>query len=349
MLLLLLILSLALGQLGRLEIFPGIVIYVHDLLVILLLISYLPKTKTFSTPLTRPILAFTLTAIVSLLVAAWHFPPFQVLTGSLYLLRWLAYASVYLVVRQLKLPRSNLRFLTLTGLAVAITGLIQYFVIPDTRFLYDLGWDEHYYRLIGTFLDPNFTGIFLVLTLLLLWPSPLSLLPFAALLLTYSRSSYLAFVVVLIAALWRHHIRLLFVSCILFLVILFLLPRPGGEGVKLERLYSLTNRLDSMTTGLNIFQSAPVTGVGFNLLRFHQENPVSHSGAGIDNSFIFLLATTGIPGFLAYLWLLKKQLETKLIAYRLSLIAILVHSLLNNTLFYAPIMLWFWLLLALDR
>ena len=114
MLLLLLILSLALGQLGRLEIFPGIVIYIHDFLVLLCLIFYLPKTKTFSTPLTRPILAFSLIASLSLLVASFRYPPIQVLTGSLYLLRWLAYASVYLLVRQLKLPKTYLRFLALT-------------------------------------------------------------------------------------------------------------------------------------------------------------------------------------------------------------------------------------------
>ena len=123
----------------------------------------------------------------------------------------------------------------------------------------------------------------------------------------------------------------------MFLVILLSLPRPGGEGVKLERLYSLTNRLDSMKTGWEVFRRHPITGVGFNLLH------------GMDNSFIFILATTGISGFLAYLWLLKKQLEvSQLDARRYTLVAIIIHSLFNHTLFYAPVMLWLWLLLALN-
>jgi hypothetical protein len=328
MLLLLLILSISFGQLIRLELVPGVVIYLHDILVLLALIFYLPKVKSFSSPYTLPILSFVAIAALSLI---FSFRPLnQIIIGSLYLWRWLAYALIYFVARQAKLPLR--RYLILTGLIVAITGLFQYFLFPDTRWLYYLGWDEHYYRLIGTFFDPNFTGIFLVLTLILLWPSPLSLLPFIALLLTYSRSAYLALLVTLSLALFRRHKRILLISYLLFLISIFLLPRPGGEGVKLERLYSLTNRLDSMKTGWEVFRHHPITGVGFNLLR------------GMDNSFIFLLATTGLPGLIAYLWLLKRQLD----ATRYTLLAVLVHSLFNNTLFYAPVMLWLWLLLASD-
>ena len=311
----------------------------HDILVLLALIFYLPKVKSFSSPYTRPILAFIAIAALSLI---FSFRPLnQIIVGSLYLWRWLAYALIYFVARQAKLPLR--RYLIITGLIVAITGLIQYFLFPDTRFLYNLGWDEHYYRLIGTFFDPNFTGIFLVLTLILLWPSPVSIVPFVALLLTYSRSSYLAFLVIIVFHLRRRKLLLL-VACSLWLVALLSLPRPGGEGVKLERLFSITNRLDSMQQGLRLFTQHPVFGVGFNLLRYQQNNLVSHSGAGIDNSFIFLLATTGLPGLLAYLWLLKRQLKSN--AY--FLVPILVHSLFNNTLFYAPVMLWLWLLLASD-
>ncbi len=354
MLLLLLILSLSFGQLARFELAPGIIIYLHDLFVVLLLIFYLPKVKTFSTPLTRPIVAFGITAMLSLLFALSRYPPPQVLTGSLYLFRWLAYALVYFVARESLYKSQLIRWLTFAGLIVAIVGLLQYFFLPDTRFLYFSGWDEHYYRLIGTFFDPNFTGIFLVLSLILLMQQPRNILNslflvtcFLSLLLTYSRSSYLAFLAILVFHLRRQKLLLL-VSCILLLVILLLLPRPAGEGIKLERLYSLTNRLDSMKAGFKIFTSHPITGIGFNLLRYQQNNFLSHSGAGIDNSFIFLLATTGIPGFLAYLWLLKKQFEFKLPATRYALLAIIIHSLFNNTLFYAPVMLWLWLLLAAD-
>src|SRR3989338_6680935 len=38
-------------------------------------------------------------------------------------------------------------------------GLGQYIFLPDTRFLLSYGWDEHYWRLIGTVLDPNYMGV----------------------------------------------------------------------------------------------------------------------------------------------------------------------------------------------
>lgn len=357
MLLLLLILSLSFGQLGRIVLFPGINLYLQDILILSLILFNLPQlvqSKTYRTPLTKPILVFATTTTISLLLSLFRYPPTQVFSGSLYLFRFLAYALIFFIARKSPHKQQLLRYLSITGLAVAVFGLIQYAFVPDTRFLYDLGWDRHYYRLISTFLDPNFTGIFLVLTLILLWPSPLTLLPFIALLLTYSRSSYLSFLAVLIA--WLHHrhqLKLLVYLITGFLVLLFILPRPGGEGVKLERLYSLTNRLDSMKLGWQIFRNHPLTGVGFNLLRYEQANLVSHSGAGIDNSFIFILATTGIPGFLAYLWLLKKQLFASRLPRGAALrgymlYAILVHSFFNNTLFYPPIVVWMWLLFALD-
>ena len=342
-----LILSLSVGQLGRLELIPGLVVYVHDFFLLALLLSNLPKLIK-PRPLLKPILGFTLAAVLSLFVAGFNHSLTQILTASTYLFRWLAYAAIYqLVVFKPQPIKAKLnRWLVLTGVIIALVGLIQYIFAPDMRFLYGLGWDDHYYRLIGTWLDPNFTGIILVLTVILLWPSPLSLLPIVALFLTYSRSSYLALLVTLVFSLLLRHKLKLFVSCFLFLVILFFLPRPGGEGVKLERLYSLTNRLDNFSLGWQIFSKHPLTGIGFNLLRQNQANFTSHSGAGLDNSLLFIAVTTGIFGLIAYLNLLYRLGKSTSLIGRLSLIAVIIHSFANNSLFYAPVMIWIWLLTA---
>src|SRR3990167_556699 len=98
MLLLLLTLSLAVGQLFRLELIPGVVIYLHDILVLLTLIFHLPKLRHFSSPYIRPILSFVAIAALSLI---FSFRPLnQIIVGSLYLWRWLAYALIYFVARQ---------------------------------------------------------------------------------------------------------------------------------------------------------------------------------------------------------------------------------------------------------
>ena len=74
------------------------------------------------------------------------------------------------------------------------------------------GWDDHLYRLIGTFLDPGFTAIILVfgfLTSLAYYLKPaapkggfknkyfllISIFLFVSILFTYSRAGYIALIV----------------------------------------------------------------------------------------------------------------------------------------------------------
>ena len=44
-----------------------------------------------------------------------------------------------------------------------IDPVFNYFIFPDVRSLAVDQWDPHYYRLVGSLLDPGFTGIILVL------------------------------------------------------------------------------------------------------------------------------------------------------------------------------------------
>jgi O-antigen ligase len=120
-------------------------------------------------------------------------------------------------------------------------------------------------------------------------------------------------------------------------------------------VYSIVQRGQSWQEGVNIWRQNPVFGVGFNTLRYYRRNQdtlgsdwqVTHAGAGLDNSFLFILSTTGIVGFLAYLNLLK-HLWKRSIIIKLSLIAAMSHALFQNSLFYPLVMIWMWLLLATD-
>src|SRR3989304_8999963 len=102
----------------------------------------------------RPVVWFVLAGLASLTLAAFRLPPVNVLFSSLYLLRFLAYS----LLLNIKIDRKYLLFFSS---AIAVFGLAQYILIPDTRFLAVLNWDDHYYRLLSTLLDPNFTGIIL--------------------------------------------------------------------------------------------------------------------------------------------------------------------------------------------
>lgn len=324
----LLFLSMAFGQLERLG--P---VYLHDLILAVILLVNRPK-------ISRPVLYFALAGFVSLILSG--FKP-----GGEYLVRFLAYS----LLLGLKAER---RYLLFFSGAIASLGWLQYLLLPDTRFLLALNWDDHYYRLISTLFDPNFTGIILVLGLVLTYFSyprswRLYLLHLSALLLTYSRSSYLALLAAaLFLALIKKKLKLFLLGFSALSLVLLALPRPGGEGVKLERVFSIEQRFDSYREGVSLWLKSPIFGLGFNTLRYYRSDPISHAAAGLDSSLLFVLVTTGAVGLLAYLNLLK-FLWQKSLLLRVSLIALLVHSLFVNSLFYAFTLIWLFSLASSRR
>jgi len=83
----------------------------------------------------------------------------------------------------------------------------------------------------------------------------------------------------------------------------------------------------------------------------------THAGAGVSNSYLFVLATTGIAGFLLFLFFLyflfkilfeRKKQGIALADFAIAaLIGILVHSLFDNTFFYPFTMLWLFILVGI--
>jgi len=305
----------------------------------------------------KPLLVFSFIAFFSWLIKAPLHPLNENLIAFLYFFRWLVYASVFFLF---SIKR---KWLVRTGLGVAIIGLIQYFFFPDMRFLANYGWDDHYYRLIFPFLDPAFTGLILSLTLILMtqkfWQKRFSLyslfsIVYLALALTYSRSSYLAFLVgMTVISRQKKSWQLFLISLVLLLATVFLLPQPGGEGVNLLRTSTIEARIQNYQHTWQIIKDQPFLGVGFNFYRYAQRDygflgenwQINHAGAGADSSLMFVWATTGIFGLIAYLWLLKTMLKVE----AASLWAVIIHSFFNNSLFYSWVMLWLWLLLSTQK
>ena len=98
--------------------------------------------------------------------------------------------------------------------------------------------------------------------------------------------------------------------------------------------------------------------MGFNSYRYAQRDygflekdwQENHAGAGADSSLLFVLATTGLIGLMAYSWLwlgiYKLALKAKSAVFLASLTALCAHSFFLNSLFYAWIMAWLWMLVA---
>ena len=375
--------ALALGDLGRIQFENGIAITTYDTAVGLLVLTWLAhrlmqkKKERISAVFLKPILVFAGVGLISL-VFNFRFLTLSDFTVSfLYLVRWVFYAGIYFVVSDFD-PRFKkkipLIMIFVSFFLVVIPGYIQYFLYPNLRNLYYLGWDEHLYRLVSTFLDPNFTAVASTLLLMLILAMRLGKigwivagLTFIALLLTYSRSGYLMFFVSATTLLFllgksRYAILLLLV----FAFGIFLLPKNlEGEGVKLLRTASIFNRLESTGNAIAIFKDNPLIGVGFNAYRYAQyrygfikgENwKIVHSGAGTDNSFLLVLATTGIIGFMSYLYLwwviLKKTYSQRIsnaisVAVLASIIGLAVNSFFLNSLFFPFVMAWMWVLIGL--
>lgn len=372
-------LSLPLGQLGALPIYPGVTLYVHDLILIVLLTIGFIQAKNLKIPgLIKPITFFIVAGVASLVVNGVRFPPLELAAASLYLVRWGLYSLLYMYIAQKEIKMDIWKKgLWLSGVLMTVVGVSQFIFYPNLRNLFYLGWDPYYFRLFSTFLDPNFTGLILLFSILLslnfkkLLQKKVYIILISvqaiAFILTFSRSSYLAALgAALTYSILKKNWRPLVVLAILMGTFI-LIPKPELEALRFNRTDSSIGRIKSWGKGVALVKNAPLLGNGFNTLRFidkttaRDELARSKAAAGIDNSFLFIWATTGIVGLMAYLWLLWKiiTLALSLLRFKKSpalgivlictVSAAITHSLFSNSLFYPWVMIWLWVLVGISE
>lgn len=356
----------------RIKNFPEVNFYLADIVVgflgVIGLVGLLGKIKKRAGPLpklTEPILFFLGITAFSLLVNIPNFSGREIFVGFLYWLRLAAYFMVYFVAKEIDWEKGR-ELLEKAGLMVVLLGLGQYFFFPNLDPLKKFGWDPHFGRLAGTFLDPNYSGIILVLILIFLGANfkPKTSWWLAvggcwlALALTYSRSSYLAFLAGMgVLLILKKKIKLIpLIIFIIFITVINLPRNLPSEGVKLERTASVGARLRNWRETLVIAKDHFLFGVGFNTYRYAQKKygflkddwQASHAGAGADSSLLFVFATGGIFGLLGWLGILAKALEKKSPLVFSSTAAIFVHSFFQNTFFFPWVLGWWIIILGLE-
>lgn len=381
-----LLLLFPLGQIARLEFQNGVAINLNDIFVGVVIVIWLMvgglRKQSLKTSLTKPILAFAAIGFLSLIINIRFLDISQFFISSLYGVRWLLYAALFFVVSgfDLKFKRRTLIIMIFVGTVVVLGGYLQYFLYPSLRNLYYLGWDEHLYRMFSSFLDPNFAGAFFALYFILvfdltivylksnkknysLFLSLLSISTLVAILLTYSRSALTMLIAGSFTLLFLKKQKKLIFMILGLAVIFFVIASKNFyiENLNLLRTASSKARLESASHAITIIQDNPVFGVGFDAYRYAQvrygfiqgdRDMLSHSGAGTDNSFLFVLATTGVVGLTFYLYMWFKVLKSQgdktttsvIIA---STVGIFANSFFINSLFYPSIMLWMWVLIGL--
>ena len=365
--------------------------------------------------------SFVIFASFTWFFSIFIFRQIEVLYGLLYLLRLIAYyffgIYVWNFVRQ---STKNRKLLTNSLLGVSIVsalfGWIQFFMVPDIKALFIYGWDMHLFRLVGTFLDPTFLGLIIVFGLVLSiyryidsWSwrnASITIFLLISLAFTYSRASYLAFVVGVLTIIYfrkkyealqpngrsifsqassgaeslpcrqaglrsetssltaglRPGVfakgdKKLILLIVGLMVLVLLLPTAKNHSIELFRTFSAVARVDNYRTTLQIFFKSPVFGVGFNNICIAYQKYIgvqsftSHACSGSDSSLLLLLTTTGITGFIVFAFSIIKisnslRKNTNFLLLSSSFLAMLVHSLFSNSLFYPWIMGYLVILLA---
>lgn len=384
-----------LGELARIDLPNNIAFMGVDIGIAIfssiIVIRFIQQKKLHS-QLLKPIAIFLSICLISLLINIPNLKQNEFCVSFLYFLRFTAYTSLYFVVCSLNstVKKKIVLFLIVSGVLLLTVGYLQFFLYPSLRNLYYLGWDVHLYRMFSTFLDPNFFGTFLVLYLLLLLSIILNkntksekplyisllaliLLTLIAIVLTYSRSAYIMGIVGVVTffILQKPSKKIIYSALIILsiAVMSYFGFTKYSEGTNLLRVNSSKARITTSENALIIFQRNPLFGVGFNAYRYAQKRyhflspnqsniTADHGGAGTDNSFLFVLATTGIIGFAAYLYLLwqivllskntitKNMFAPVIIA---SLVALSIDSFFINALFFPYIMIWMWIVIGLGE
>ena len=263
------------------------------------------------------------------------------LSGWLYLLRFIIYSSTFyltyhLVKSGIFALHEYLTLLKVTSVVLGILGITQLIIHPKMGTLANYGYDPHIFRLFSTFLDPNLLGTFLNFGFILViyeliskqftnlnlyvkenkWSLFSATILGISIILTFSRSAYLMLVISSFIILAMKNLKVLGGFAVLVLILYLIFPAFNSRiSGAFDIDASANERFSSWDKGITIFQNNPIWGIGFNNIRSYSQqqdlikifsSDGGNSGAGIDSSLIFILATTGIIGFLTYILFLIK-------------------------------------------
>ena len=335
-------------------------------------------------------LPFIVWALFTLLVNSWRYEAAQLAIAAAYWLRLAAYllllpALLALLVGRTAAVRWLVRGMMVVAICLVALGLAQLVWLPDLRVL-GAGWDPHLGRMVSTWLDPNFLGLFFVfsgaLATSVLAASRQRLLPGLGLLasalglvMTESRSALVAALVTLgllsPLLMSRHRqwiaqhrlaVFLLGVSLSGLLILSAALLGQRALGLATGDA-TIALRFESLAAVWQLAQQHGLIGVGYNGYQFVAQEAgliarfSSHSRAGADSSLLTLWVTTGLAGVMLFLasWVtLARQLLQRwqagaplALAGVGSIVAVATHSLFVNSWLYAHLLVSLVVIVAL--
>lgn len=281
----------------------------------------------------------------------------------------------------------TVNLLLAAGLIVSLVGVYQYFFpstpTPTSWLDTDLYADVHT-RVFSTLYNPNVLGSYLVLIIALtlgslasakgekrIFLSLVLISSYLCLLFTFSRGAWLA-MIISVSALFLFYRKKRFI--LLLIGIIFLVSLPEYSNVVSRMNLSLLQEDSSSVYrwqiwqgAIKVIQSHWIFGVGlgnFSTALGHFLPVKSFQVLHAHNTYLHILAETGVVGFLAasaffghtsytaykiYATSANQEVANLALGILVALIGLLVHGMVDATLFAPQLTVFFWILAALVR
>lgn len=354
-----------LGQLGRVSPFPGVHFYVYEpffaaaLLLLIVQLKTIPFQKIKIQDFSTTVCYFLSWTGLTLLFSIQNFSGEENSIAFFYFLRLAMYSLAFPYVYTWFLMKKQNVILVNGGLYayflfMLITAFIQYFYYPNLRNLMYAGWDPHYYRVFGMYLEPvifaAIAGLFMFFFLIMKrskFNMSAAIVSLIGVIATFSRGVFISLPIALTALYgrklnWKYGV----VFAALVAGIVFILPKPSGEGVNLLRTSTIESRREDYAQGIEIFLANPLFGIGYNHIAAVKEtesSPISkenNADSSFHSSFLIILVTTGIIGFLFYVQMVIKLMKVNTF-FMIGGIFLMFASLFDNLILHPFVLITF--------
>jgi len=310
---------------------------------------------------------------------------------SILILGWASFDMVYDFLENKKLVENRVlkileNIFWIIGIIIFL-GYLQFYIIPDIgKYSTAGGFDPHIGRLLGTWMDPNFIGgllAFIIPVILGVFYQKKSTKKFSIIylifilfllyadFLTFSRSGYVALALGLLFFFLLRDPKIILLGIIVSSIGIMSNHRAQTRVIDLMGTLSAvvlreTDEVDataklrviSWQKSFSLWKKYPIIGVGYNTYRYKaaEEGIVDEndfSAGGSDSTLLTVLVTTGILGFLAFLyfyfslWLgnLIRYFKTKnpfYLGFVAGISGLFIHSVFVNSflfpLIFMPVM-----------
>lgn len=361
---------LSLGQLARISVYPSISILSYEFVIPFILLVTLAKStfdetkfrNYFSNNTVRAWSMFLEALLLSLIISLHKFTYAQNIIAAAYLIRLVLYGALFFSFKSIKKTLIERGIHLFTGLTIFFS-CVQYFLFPRMQTLTKLGWDPHEFRVFGTFLDVTAMGMILCLLFFyylmehvfienrrLVSVIVVSML-FLLILLTYSRITYIGMSVgMLLLIVKKIQVKVVCGLAMTFIIGTLLLPKLPGESTNLQRTFSISSRIQNMQKGIAYWKDNKAFGVGFNQLSslVPSSGPYDHADSAFSSSYVTILASAGLVGFLAFLFLVMHLYINTSATGKILVSILAVTSVFDNVFLMGSVLAVFLSLTALE-